>query len=235
MTNVSGDEVEKFNALAASWWDPQGKFRPLHDINPFRLEYIAERVEVSASRCLDVGCGGGILSEALAHGGAEVTGIDLAEKPLAIARAHAQSTGAEVDYRLIAAEDLLPDEAERYDIVTCLELLEHVPEPGILVKNCADLTRPGGHLFFSTINRDPRAWLLAIVGAEYVLNILPKGTHDYSHLIKPSELAGFVRQANLELGDLCGMRYNPFTHQVKASKNLSTNYIVHAKKPLSDP
>lgn len=231
MTNFSGDEIEKFNALAASWWDPQGKFRPLHDINPFRLAYIAERVEISGSRCLDVGCGGGILTEALAGGGAEVTGIDLAEKPLAIARGHAESTGASIDYRLTAAEDLLPEESERYDLVTCLELLEHVPDPGRLVKTCADLTRPGGQLFFSTINRDPRAWLLAIVGAEYVLNILPKGTHDYSRLIKPSELAGFLRQADLQLGDVCGMRYNPFTHEVKASRDVSTNYIVHAEKP----
>lgn len=233
MTNIHSEEVEKFNALAASWWDPEGKFRPLHDINPFRLEYIAERIEIEGSRCLDVGCGGGILSEALALRGAEVTGIDLAEKPLAIARAHADSTGAQVNYRLSAAEDLLPDEAEHYDLVTCLELLEHVPDPGLLVKTCADLTRPGGQLFFSTINRDPRAWLLAIVGAEYVLNILPKGTHDYSRLIKPSELAGFLRRANLQLGDLCGMRYNPFTHQVSASKDVSTNYIIHAEKPAS--
>lgn len=234
MTNFSSDEVGKFNALAASWWDPSGKFRALHDINPFRLEYIAERVEISGSRCLDVGCGGGILSEALAHRGAEVTGIDLAEKPLAVARTHAESTGASIDYRLTAAEDLLPQETGRFDLVTCLELLEHVPDPGLLVQHCADLTRPGGHLFFSTINRDPRAWLLAIVGAEYVLNILPKGTHEYSQLIKPSELASFLRQANLELGDLCGMRYNPFTHQTNASKSLSTNYIVHAKKPLAE-
>ena len=233
MSNVHNEEVEKFNALAASWWDPEGKFRALHDINPFRLEYIAERAEIEGSLCLDVGCGGGILSEALAHRGAEVTGIDLAEKPLAIARAHAESTGASIDYRLISAEDLLPDEADRYDIVTCLELLEHVPDPGLLVKACADLVRPGGHLFFSTINRDPRAWLLAIVGAEYVLNILPKGTHDYSRLIKPSELACFLRRADLQLEDLCGMRYNPFTHQVNASKDLSTNYIVHARKPLT--
>ncbi len=233
MSNVHSEEVEKFNALAASWWDPAGKFRALHDINPFRLEYIAERVEIEGSRCLDVGCGGGILSEALAHRGAEVTGIDLAEKPLAIARTHAESTGASVNYRLITAEDLLPDEAGRYDIVTCLELLEHVPNPGQLVKACADLAGPGGHLFFSTINRDPRAWLLAIVGAEYVLNILPRGTHDYSRLIKPSELAGFLRRASLQLEDLCGMRYNPFTHQAKASRDLSTNYIVHARKPLA--
>ena len=231
MSNFSSDEVEKFNALAESWWDPEGKFRPLHDINPFRIEYIEKRLAIEGSRCLDVGCGGGILSEALAHRGAEVTGIDLAEKPLAIARTHAESTGAKVDYRLIAAEDLLSDEAGRYDLVTCLELLEHVPDPGLLVQACADLARPGGHLFFSTINRDPRAWLLAIVGAEYVLNVLPKGTHDYSRLIKPSELASFLRLANLQLEDLCGMRYNPFSHKVSASKDVSTNYIVHAKKP----
>lgn len=234
MSNFSSDEVEKFNALAASWWDPEGKFRPLHDINPFRIDYIAERVAIEGIRCLDVGCGGGILSEALALRGAQVTGIDLAEKPLAVARTHAKASGAKVDYRLIAAEDLLPDEAGRYDVVTCLELLEHVPEPDSLVQACADLTRPGGHLFFSTINRDPRAWLLAIVGAEYVLNVLPKGTHDYSRLIKPSELASFLRLADLQLQDLCGMRYNPFTHKVSASKDLSTNYIVHARQPLND-
>ena len=231
MANIHDSEVEKFNALAEAWWDPTGKFRPLHDMNPFRVEYIAARTTIEGARCLDVGCGGGILSEALALRGGEVTGIDLAPKPLEIARGHAEATGAEVDYRLAAADDLLPTEAEQYDLVTCLELLEHVPDPAALVQSCADLTRPGGHLFFSTINRDPRAWLLAVVGAEYVLNILPKGTHDYTQLVKPSELAAALRNANLSLGNLCGMRYNPFNHKVSASKDVSVNYIVHASKP----
>lgn len=230
MSNVKAEEVEKFNALAASWWDPAGKFRPLHDINPFRLDYIAARSEINGAKCLDVGCGGGLLSEALAKKGALVTGIDLATKPLAVARLHAESTGVEVDYRHCGADDLLPDESDLYDFVTCLELLEHVPDPAALVETCAALTKPGGDLYFSTINRDPRAWLLTILGAEYVLGILPKGTHDYSHLIKPSELAGAGRQAQLELNGLTGMKYNPFTHQVKASTDLSTNYIAHMSK-----
>ncbi len=235
MSNHDSHEVEKFDALAASWWDPQGKFRPLHDINPFRLEYIAARTTLRDSQCLDVGCGGGILSEALAHRGAHVTGIDLAEKALAVARIHANTTGAEVDYRRNAAEDLLPEERERYDVVTCLEILEHVPQPASLVQTCAELVRPGGHVFFSTINRGPKAWLFAIVGAEYVLNILPRGTHDYNRLVKPSELAGFVRQADLELDDLCGMRYNPFTHRVSATRDLGTNYLLYARKPAASP
>lgn len=230
MNNLDEAEIEKFNALAESWWDPEGKFRPLHDMNPFRLDYIAHRTTIQGSRCLDVGCGGGILSEALAVRGGKVTGIDRAEKPLKVAQLHADSSGIDVDYRLAAAEDLLSSEAESYDMVTCLELLEHVPDPAALVQSCADLTRPGGHLFFSTINRDPRAWLLAIVGAEYLLNILPRGTHDYAKLVKPSELAAAVRQAGLSLENLCGMRYNPFNHKASATKDLSVNYIAHATK-----
>lgn len=232
MNNLDEAEIEKFNALAESWWDPEGKFRPLHDMNPFRLDYIARRANIKGSRCLDVGCGAGILSESLAVRGAKVTGIDRAEKTLKVAQIHAQSANIEVDYRLAAAEDLLPDEAESYDMVTCLELLEHVPDPAALVQSCADLTRPGGHVFFSTINRDPRAWLLAVVGAEYILNILPKGTHDYAKLVKPSELAAAMRQADLSLGNLCGMRYNPFNHKASATQDLSVNYIAHAIKPM---
>ena len=230
MSNVHQDEVEKFNALAASWWDPKGKFRPLHDMNPFRLDYIAARSEIKGRRFLDVGCGGGLLAEALARRGAEVTAIDLAEKPLTVARIHAESAGVDVDYRLAGADELLPEAAEQYDVVTCLELLEHVPDPAALVRTCAALTKPGGDLYFSTINRDPRAWLLAIVGAEYVLGILPKGTHDYACLVKPSELASACRQAELSLCALTGMKYNPFSHGVKASGDLSTNYIAHARK-----
>ncbi len=230
MSNVSHEELEKFNALAESWWDPQGKFRPLHDINPFRLDYISARSELDGRRCLDVGCGGGLLSEALAERGAIMTGIDLAEKPLAVARIHAESAGVDVDYRLAGAEQLLPEFAGHFDVVTCLELLEHVPDPAALVNTCAALAKPGGDLYFSTINRDPRAWLLAIVGAEYVLGILPKGTHDYARLVKPSELASACRASGLTIQDITGMKYNPFTHDVKASRDVSTNYIVHAVK-----
>ncbi len=230
MSNVNHEELEKFNALAESWWDPKGQFRPLHDINPFRLDYIAARSGIEGGRCLDVGCGGGLLSEALARKGAEVTAIDLAEKPLAVARIHAEADSVDVDYRLAGADELLPEFAGRFDCVTCLELLEHVPDPARLVKTCAALTKLGGDLYFSTINRDPRAWLLAIIGAEYVLGILPKGTHDYARLIKPSELISACREAELTVQDITGMKYNPFTHQVKASRDVSTNYIIHAVK-----
>jgi len=229
--NVDPREAEKFDALAARWWDPEGDFRPLHDLNGPRMAYIEARAGLSRQRVLDVGCGGGILCESLRERGAEVTGIDAADKPLGVARLHAAEHGLEIDYRKTTAEVLAAEQAESFDLVCCLEMLEHVPDPAQTVRACAALCRPGGHLFFSTINRSPLAWTLAIVGAEYVLRLLPRGTHRYDRLIRPEELAGACRTAGLEIRDISGMDYNPFSRTVRIGGVPRVNYLVHARKP----
>jgi 2-polyprenyl-6-hydroxyphenyl methylase/3-demethylubiquinone-9 3-methyltransferase len=229
--NVDDKEISKFAALADRWWDPNGEFRPLHDINRPRIDYICEHVDVAGRKVLDVGCGGGLLTEALAVLGAEVVGIDMGEAPLAVARIHAQESGVQVDYRQSTPEALAAREAGTYDVVTCLEMLEHVPDPPSVVRACAALTRRGGTLFFSTINRTARAYALAVVGAEYVMNVLPRGTHDYAKFIKPSELAVAIREAGLALRELRGMTYNPFTHRCRFGRDVGVNYIAYAVKP----
>lgn len=231
MSNVDAAEIAKFEALASRWWDKTSEFKPLHDINPLRANYIDMRSPVAQRKVVDVGCGGGILAEALAHRGAEVTGIDMGEAPLAVARLHALETGAQVDYRCITAEDLAEQATGSYDIVTCLEMLEHVPDPSSVVNACAKLVKPGGDVYFSTINRNPKAYAFAILGAEYMLRLLPKGTHEYSKFIRPAELAKWMRESKLELQDITGMTYNPLTKSYKLNPNdVSVNYLLHAKK-----
>ena len=231
MSNVDAAEIAKFEALASRWWDKTSEFKPLHDINPLRANYIDMRSPVAQRKVVDVGCGGGILAEALAHRGAEVTGIDMGEAPLAVARLHALETGAQVDYRCITAEDLAEQATGSYDIVTCLEMLEHVPDPSSVVNACAKLVKPGGDVYFSTINRNPKAYAFAILGAEYMLRLLPKGTHEYSKFIRPAELAKWMRESKLELQDTTGMTYNPLTKSYKLNPNdVSVNYLLHAKK-----
>ena len=229
--NIDPAEVAKFEAMAHRWWDPEGDFRPLHDINPARLAWIAERHPLAGARVVDVGCGGGLLTEGMAQLGARVTGIDAGEAPLTVARLHGLESGVEVDYRHCAAEVLAAESPGAFDVVTCLEMLEHVPEPASVIRACAELARPGGDLFFSTINRNPKAWALAVVGAEYLLGLLPKGTHDYARFIRPSELARWIRAAGLELKEIAGMRYNPFTRDCRIDRDVDVNYIVHAVRP----
>jgi 2-polyprenyl-6-hydroxyphenyl methylase/3-demethylubiquinone-9 3-methyltransferase len=230
--NVDKAEVAKFEALAHRWWDRHSEFKPLHDINPLRANYIDQHSPVAQQRLLDVGCGGGILCEAMAHRGAQVCGIDMGESPLAVAELHKLESGVEVNYRKITAEELAEQEAGKYDIVTCLEMLEHVPDPASVISACAKLAKPGGHLYFSTINRNPKAYLFAVVGAEYLLNLLPKGTHEYDKFIKPSEMAQCIRQAGLLMDDITGMTYNPLTKVYRLNpNNVDINYLVHAVKP----
>ncbi len=230
--NVDFSEVAKFEALATRWWDRESEFKPLHDINPLRLNFIDERANLAEKKVLDVGCGGGILSESMALRGANVSGIDMGEAPLSVAKLHQLESGLEINYRRMTAEELAEQEPEQYDVVTCLEMLEHVPEPGNVIEACARLVKPGGQVFFSTINRNPKAYLFAIVGAEYVLNMLPKGTHDFSKFIRPSELGSWCRAAGLELGDITGMTYNPLTKQYKLDKNdVQVNYLLQCRKP----
>jgi 2-polyprenyl-6-hydroxyphenyl methylase/3-demethylubiquinone-9 3-methyltransferase len=230
MINVDPLELEKFSQLAHRWWDPGAEFKPLHDINPLRLDYIDGIAGLRGRRVLDVGCGGGILTEAMAARGARVTGIDLADKPLKVAQLHLLESALEVEYRLIAPEALAREAPGGFDIVTCMELLEHVPDPAATVQACADLVRPASHVFFSTINRNLKSYLLAVVGAEYVLKLLPRGTHDYAKFIKPSELAGMCRRAGLEVTRVTGMTYNPFTKGYSLGSDTDVNYIVHATK-----
>jgi 2-polyprenyl-6-hydroxyphenyl methylase/3-demethylubiquinone-9 3-methyltransferase len=225
--NADPAELAKFGALAHRWWDPTSDFKPLHDINPLRLDYIARRSRgLEGKHALDVGCGGGILAEAMATAGAKVIGIDLSDKALSVARLHQLESGVEVDYRLITAETLAADQPGSFDIVTCMELLEHVPDPASTIAACATLVKPGGLVVFSTINRNPKAYLFAVIGGEYLLRLLPRGTHDYARFIKPSELAGFARRAGLEADDLIGMTYNPLNRTYRLEADTSINYIA---------
>jgi 2-polyprenyl-6-hydroxyphenyl methylase/3-demethylubiquinone-9 3-methyltransferase len=227
---VDPAEISKFDAAAPRWWDPDGEFRPLHDLNPARLDYIEARAGLAGRRALDVGCGGGLLAEGMARRGARVTGIDLAPAVLEVARLHAFDAGIEVDYRQVAAEALAAAESGTFDLVTCLEMLEHVPDPAGILQAIARLVRPGGDVVCSTINRNPKAFALAIVGAEYLLRLLPRGTHQYSRLIRPSELARWARAAGLELVDLAGLDYNPATRRARVSADTSVNYLAHFRR-----
>ena len=227
MLNADPAELEKFGDLAHRWWDPNSEFKPLHDINPLRLDWINRHAAIAGKKVLDVGCGGGLLSEAMAARGATVTGIDLSEKALGVARLHLLESGRSVDYRYIAAEELAAQEAGTYDVVTCMEMLEHVPNPASTIASCAALVKPGGHVFFSTINRNPKAYVFAVLGAEYILQLLPKGTHEYAKFIKPSELSRWAKSVDLELNELIGMSYNPFTKHYSLGIDTSVNYLVH--------
>jgi 2-polyprenyl-6-hydroxyphenyl methylase/3-demethylubiquinone-9 3-methyltransferase len=231
MTNADPAELQKFSDLAHRWWDPQSEFKPLHDINPLRLAWMAERVALAGARVVDVGCGGGLVSEGLAARGAQVTGIDLSERALGVAQLHLKESGLDVDYRLLAAEDLAATEPGAFDAVSCLEMLEHVPDPAQTIAACGTLVKPGGHVFFSTLNRTPKAWLLAVVGAEYVLGWLPRGTHDYIKFIKPSELTRWCRQAGLDVLEVTGMSYGVLDRQYRLSRDTDVNYLVHAVRP----
>lgn len=230
-TNVDPAEIEKFQAIASRWWDPESEFKPLHDINPLRVAYIEEACGgLEGKKILDIGCGGGILAEALAAKGAIVTGIDLAEKSLNIAKLHLHESELEVDYQTISAEDMAEKHAAEYDVVACLEMLEHVPDPASIIQAAHDLVTDTGHVFFSTLNRNPKAFLMAIVGAEYIMNMLPKGTHQYKSFIKPSELSRAARHSGLEVKNLSGMSYNPFTQLYKLSNDVDVNYLMHCQK-----
>ena len=228
--NADPSELAKFAALAHKWWDPNSEFRPLHEINPLRLNWIDQRAKINGKRVVDIGCGGGILAESMALRGAEVTGIDLSDKPLGVAELHKLESGAELEYRLISAEALAAEQPERFDVVTCLEMLEHVPNPAATVAAAATLCKPGGWLFFSTINRNPKSFAFAIVGAEYVLRLLPKGTHSYEKFIKPAELARYCREANLETTEIIGLTYNPITRIYKLERDTDVNYMVACRK-----
>ena len=228
--NVDAAELNKFSDLAHKWWDKNSEFKPLHDINPLRLSYINDAASLKGKTVLDVGCGGGILSESMAQLGAKVTGIDLGEKSLKVAQLHSLESGVDVDYQLISVEKLAELQPFSFDVVTCLEMLEHVPNPASVVQACANLVKPGGHVFFSSINRNPKAYLFAVIGAEYVLNLLPRGTHDYAKFIKPSELASWMRNASLSLQHQIGMSYNPITKNYWLSADTSVNFMMHSLK-----
>lgn len=229
--NADAGELLKFSELASRWWDPTSEFRPLHEINPLRLDWIDGLHPLKGERVLDVGCGGGILAEAMAQQGAQVKGIDLAEKPLGVAKLHALESGVTVDYECIATEDIAAREPAQYDLVTCMEMLEHVPDPASVIAACATLVKPGGHAVFSTLNRNPKSFLFAIVGAEYVLRLLPKGTHEYAKFIRPSELHTAAQDAGLVLRSMIGLHYNPFTKVYSLGRNVDVNYIMAFSKP----
>lgn len=228
--NADQAELDKFSELAHRWWDPESEFKPLHDINPLRLDWIDRIAGLAGKNVLDVGCGGGILAESMATRGALVTGIDLSDKALAVARLHLLETGQKVDYRKVSAEELAGDQPMAFDIVTCLEMLEHVPDPASTVRACAQLVRPGGLVFFSTLNRNPKSYLFAVVGAEYVLNLLPRGTHDYAKFIRPAELARYCREASLAVGEIIGMTYNPFSKTYALGKGTDVNYLMSSRR-----
>jgi 2-polyprenyl-6-hydroxyphenyl methylase/3-demethylubiquinone-9 3-methyltransferase len=230
MSNVDQSEIDKFSALAHRWWDPTSEFKPLHAINPLRLGWIESVTSLTGKKVLDVGCGGGILAESLSKAGGIVTGIDLSNKALKVAELHQLESNTSVQYRSISAEDLAKQEPENYDVVTCMEMLEHVPDPSSVVQACATLCKPGGSIFFSTLNRNPKSYLFAIIGAEYILKLLPKGTHEYDKFIKPSELAGFTRQAGLELLEIKGMTYNPLTQIYRLGSDTDVNYMIATRK-----
>ena len=229
--NVDHAELEKFSALASRWWDPTSEFKPLHQINPLRLDWIDGQAALKGKKVVDVGCGGGILAESMARLGAAVKGIDLADKPLKVAQLHGLESGIKVDYEAISAEDLASREARQYDVVTCMEMLEHVPDPAATISACSQLVKPGGWVFFSTINRNPKSFLFAIIGAEYILRLLPKGTHEYAKFIKPSELADAARDAQLQLHQMVGMSYNPITQVYALTRDTSVNYLMAYRKP----
>jgi len=230
MINADPIELEKFSQLAHKWWDPNSEFKPLHDINPLRLDYIDRHAGLAGKTVLDVGCGGGILSESMAGLGANVTGIDLSDKALQVAKLHLLESGNQVDYRKVAVEKLAAEQPEHYDVVTCLEMLEHVPDPSSVIAACAKLVKPDGWIFLSTLNRNPKSYLLAVIGAEYILNMLPRGTHDYAKFIKPSELAQSCRDAGLNLDNIIGMSYNPLTKVYSLGKDTDVNYMVACRK-----
>jgi len=228
--NVDPKEIAKFEALASRWWDANSEFKPLHDINPLRLNYINERAPLKSATVIDVGCGGGILAESMAAEGATVTGIDLGDAPLAVARIHGLESGVTVNYEKTSAEQKASQSPASYDVVTCMEMLEHVPDPATTVASCAELVKSGGDVFFSTINRNPKSFLFAIIGAEYVLRLLPKGTHEFRSFIRPSELESWARGAGLSLQGITGMTYNPLTRQYSLGKDVDVNYLMHFKK-----
>ncbi|WP_114416574.1 bifunctional 2-polyprenyl-6-hydroxyphenol methylase/3-demethylubiquinol 3-O-methyltransferase UbiG [Marinospirillum perlucidum] len=231
-TNVDSGEIAKFEALASRWWDPESEFKPLHDINPLRANWIDQQAGVAGKKVADVGCGGGLLSEALSQRGARITGIDMGEAPLAVARLHQLESGLDIDYRQMTAEELADQEAGSYDLVTCMEMLEHVPDPAAIIQACARLVKPGGQVFFSTLNRNPKSYLFAIIGAEYVMRMLPRGTHEYNKFIKPSELGEWIREAGMEVAELMGMTYNPLSKRYKlTAHDVQVNYLVRATKP----
>lgn len=227
--NVDRAEIAKFEALASRWWDRNSEFKPLHEINPLRTNWIDERVGLAGKKVLDVGCGGGILAEAMAQRGAQVTGIDMGEAPLAVARLHQLESGVSVEYEQSTAEEFAEQHAGTFDVVTCLEMLEHVPDPGSVIRACARLVKPGGQVFFSTINRNPKSFLFAIVGAEYVLRMLPRGTHEFAKFIRPAELGGWIRDAGLDLQDITGLTYNPLTRTYKLGSDVDVNYMVYCQ------
>ena len=230
--NVDPNEINKFEQLASRWWDRNSEFKPLHDINPLRANWIDNLAPLAEKTVLDVGCGGGILSESLAQRGAKVTGIDMGDAPLAVANLHKLESGVAVDYQKSTAEDFAVKHQQAFDTVTCLEMLEHVPDPSSVIKACADMVKPGGSVFFSTINRNPKSFLFAIVGAEYVLNLLPKGTHEYAKFIRPSEMATWIREAGLELDQMTGLVFNPFTKKYRLNeRDVDVNYMLCARKP----
>ena len=225
--NIDPAEVAKFDALASRWWDVDGEFKSLHEINPLRLDWIQQHVKLDGCRAVDIGCGGGILAESMAAANASVTGIDMADAALAVATLHLHESGLEVDYQRMTAESLAAQQPGTFDIVTCLEMLEHVPDPARVIRSCAELVKPGGHVFFSTINRNPKSFLFAIIGAEYVLKLLPSGTHEYEKFIRPSELEDWARQAGLQLQASIGMLYNPLTKEYSLGPNLDVNYLMY--------
>ena len=226
--NIDPAEIEKFEKLARTWWDLDSEFKPLHDINPLRLGYISQRVQLAGKQALDIGCGGGILTESLARNGAFVTGIDMGKAPLQVARLHRHESDLEIDYQQMTAEAMAQQYPGKFDVVTCLEMLEHVPDPGSVISACRRLLKPNGHLFLSTINRNPKAYLFAIIGGEHLLKLLPPGTHDYQKFIKPSELAKTLREQDLALKDITGMTYNPISQQYKLTSDTDVNYLMHA-------